>query len=140
MTTKKETLDKEKLKLGLYKVTFKSELDTGKRERIELTVNITRDLKYLLHNFIASKEMISEVILGTKYKRYKYKAKLLGSLNGWGGNIIFAKELVEKEQITLMVESIETLEELIKVFKRGFKYLIETLLMGTQRTEITYKE
>lgn len=143
MTTKKQIKEnesnKEKLKMGLFRAVFNSDFDGVKTDKIILNVKITRDLQYLLRSFILENEKVKTMIYDNKILRYKYNSGIFLTLNRTTREILFLKDLLDNGEVDIKIVDIETMERAISAFKLGFKYVIRTVLLGNQKSEVLYK-
>lgn len=142
--TKKNKLNtytsKDKLKMGLYKVVFKSEFDETKDGgNLVLNIKITRDLQYLLRSFIVENTSVEENVFGGKFIRYKYNHNIFSGIDSSIARTILSKNLIDNGEMKLKFEEIENMERIITYLKAGFKYAIRLVLCGNQETEVIYE-
>lgn len=136
---KEVEIDKKRLKKGLYKSEFKTELDTDKSGYISLNIKITRDLQALMMS-LAINEVRYDILQSIKkFKRYKHQKFISGSVSSETRSVIFNKELLDTGETTLYTEDIGTAERTINTYKHGFQTLLASLLKINQSEETNYK-
>ncbi|MCH7534154.1 MAG: hypothetical protein IH948_00110 [Bacteroidetes bacterium] len=132
-------LDKKSLKDGLYRIEFITELDQSKSGNINLTVKMTRDLNALISSLSTDEMTYTNFSYIKRFRRYKHKSFLSGSLSGYARQLLFHKDLVDTGIAIFIIENVQAVENVIENMKSACSTLLKTLLQLNQKRELQFE-
>ena len=97
------------------------------KEKITADISLSDDLKKLLEGFACKgKDILTERLYNFDFKRYPIKKSLKNSIS-WSPamSLLFSLELMNKKQIKIKFDDINTSTDLIHKLKRDAKILVE---------------
>lgn len=129
---------KDKLKKGKYKVKFSSEFNENKKNKIILTLTISRDLKELI-KYLTIDETTKDTLQGRDVERFKYIKSIWRGVSTQDRTILCSTELLNKGQIKIEFDNITRMEEIIDSIKYTYRTLLKNILKAFSENEIEFE-